>query len=172
MLPNQRTTFIRLTKNVKPPDEEIQSLIDQRLAEFSNQPINLEKGIRVFNQNCMVCHEVKKQGGNIGPQLDGIGNWGAIALTEKIFDPNRNISQAFINYSIKLKDGTVQSGLFRREEGNVIVFANVAGQEFSIPKNNVVEKKATPFTLMPDQFSEILSKEDYNALLTYLLSLK
>jgi putative heme-binding domain-containing protein len=172
MLPAQRTTLAQLTKDIKPPDEEIQALIDQRLATFDPTSSSVEQGIRIFNQSCLVCHEVKKQGGNIGPQLDGIGNWGARALTEKIFDPNRNISQAFINYTIKLKDGNVQSGLFRREEGNVVVFANVTGQEFSIPKNSIEEQKPTPFTLMPDQFSETLSEQDFNALLTYLLSLK
>ena len=172
MLPAQRTTLAQLTKDIKPPDEEIQALIDQRLATFDPTSSSVEQGVRVFNQNCLVCHEVKKQGGTIGPQLDGIGNWGAKALTEKILDPNRNISQAFISYTIKLKDGNVQSGLFRREEGNVVVFANVTGQEFSIPKNNIEEKKPTPFTLMPDQFSETLSEHDFNALLTYLLSLK
>jgi putative membrane-bound dehydrogenase-like protein len=172
MVTRQRPVFAGLIENVKPPDGEIQSLIDQRLAGFDSRSSTVEQGIRVFNQNCLACHQVKEQGGTIGPQLDGIGSWGAKSLTEKIFDPNRNISQAFINYSIKLKDGTTQTGLLRREEGNVIVFANVAGQEFSIARNTIEEKRPTPFTLMPDQFSETLSEPDFNALLTYLLTLK
>ncbi len=61
----------------------------------------------------------------IGPQLDGIGNWGATALTEKIINPNQNISEAFRNYTIKLKSGKVITGLYRREEGQVIVFADM-----------------------------------------------
>jgi putative heme-binding domain-containing protein len=172
MLPGQQSEYNRLVENLKPPKEQVQLLINQRLAAFDPKSVTVEQGIRVFNQNCLACHQVKDQGGSIGPQLDGIGSWGVKSLTEKIFDPNRSISQAFINYSITLKDGTVQSGLLRREEGSVIVFANVAGQEFSIPKNAIKEKRPTPFTLMPDQFSETLNEQDYNSLLTYLLTLK
>jgi len=49
-------------------------------------------------------------------------------LVEKILDPNRNISKAFQNYTIKLKDGTVKSGLFRRDEGQSKVFADITGK--------------------------------------------
>lgn len=170
--PAQRTVLTALTRDVKAPDEEIQALIERRVAEYSRDGTSVDEGVRVFNQNCRACHEVKEQGGNIGPQLDGIGSWGIRALTEKIMDPNRNISAAFVSYSLRLKDGTTQTGLFRREEGNLLIFANVAGQEFSIPKDNIAERKATPFTLMPDRFAETLTAQDYNALLTYLLSLK
>jgi len=172
MTPDQHKIFEGLTKGVKPPDEEIQTLIETRLGGYSRENATIDEGARLFNQNCRACHEIKEQGGNIGPQLDGIGSWGIRALTEKILDPNRNISKAFISYVIKLKDGSSQTGLLRREEGNVIIFANAAGQEFSIPKSNIAERRATPFTLMPDRFGETLTQQDYNALLTYLLSLK
>jgi putative heme-binding domain-containing protein len=123
-------------------------------------------------QNCAPCHQINEEGGNIGPQLDGIGNWGEQALTEKILDPNRNISKAFINYNIEMKDGNVRIGLFRREEGQLFVFANAAGQEFSVPKSEVVERKPVPYTLMPDHFGEVIPEDDFYALLTYLLNQK
>ena len=69
----------------------------------------------------------------IGPQLHGIGKRGAEALAEKILDPNRNISEAFRNYTITLKDGKVTTGVYRREEGAVVIFGDLTGKEFSIP---------------------------------------
>jgi hypothetical protein len=71
-----------------------------------------------------------------------------------------------------LKDGKVLSGLYRREEGQVLVFANVGGEEFSIAKNEIAEKQASKYTLMPDHFGEILEQENFNSLLSYLLSMK
>ncbi|MEJ0054329.1 MAG: hypothetical protein WDN75_00955 [Bacteroidota bacterium] len=92
------------------------------------------------------------------------------SLAEKILDPNRNISEAFRSYTIKLKDGKVLTGLFRREEGAVIVFADFAGKEFSVPKKEIVEQKASRFSVMPDNFGTSLTQDEFNALLAYLLN--
>jgi putative heme-binding domain-containing protein len=172
MSEKQKSEFEKVTAAVKPPDEEIQELINQRLANFDPAEASLERGEQVFVQQCAPCHQIRDEGGSIGPQLDGIGSWGAQALTEKILDPNRNISKAFINYTIEMKNGNVRTGLFRREEGQLFVFANAAGQEFSVPKNEVAERKPVPYTLMPDHFGEVIPEDDYYALLAYLLNQK
>jgi hypothetical protein len=64
------------------------------------------------------------------------------------------------------------TGLFRREEGEVIVFADVTGKEFSVPKNQIAEQKPSKYTLMPDHFGEVLSQDEFNALLKFLLSMQ
>ncbi|MDN5211954.1 c-type cytochrome [Fulvivirgaceae bacterium BMA12] len=162
----------KLTKDVKKPDEEIQALINKRLATFQRSRNAVTGGSETFVVHCAPCHQINGNGGSIGPQLDGIGNWGARALTEKILDPNRNISKAFINYNIKLKDGTNQSGLFRRQEGALLVFANASGQEFTIAEDEIAEKNASPYTLMPDHFNRVIKKEEFYLLLNYLLTQK
>ncbi|MDQ3534007.1 MAG: c-type cytochrome, partial [Bacteroidota bacterium] len=129
-------------------------------------------GREVFVQNCSSCHKIGSEGGSIGPQLDGIGKWGPHALAEKVLDPNRNISENFRTYTIKLKDGKVITGLYRRDEGEVKIFADISGKEFSVPKNQIEEQKASKYTLMPDHFGEVLKGQEFNNLLAYLLSLK
>ncbi|MDP4679441.1 MAG: c-type cytochrome, partial [Cyclobacteriaceae bacterium] len=168
----QLSKYEGLIEGIKKPNEEIQRLIDERLKDFQLSSNDIAGGNEAFVLHCMPCHQIKSKGGSIGPQLDGIGNWGARALTEKILDPNRNISKAFINYNIRLKEGTNQTGLFRREEGELLVFANAGGQEFTIAKDKIAEKKASPFTLMPDHFSRVIEEEDYYLLLNYLLDQK
>lgn len=175
----QRKTYDELTTDLPPVSEEKQALLWERLMNFnqfreSSPPSDslLAAGEAVFAQNCAVCHQVNGKGGLIGPQLTGIGNWGANALAEKILDPNRNVTEAFRTYTIQTKDGKVRTGLFRRDEGNALVFADVSGKEFSIPKQEIAAQKASQYTLMPDQFGDALSQEEFNALLTYLLSLK
>ena len=74
-----------------------------------------------------------------------------------------------MNYDIKLIDGSTVSGLFRREEGNHIILANVAGQEFNIDKNRIEHQTESPYTLMPDNFKDILNQEEYEDLIAYLL---
>lgn len=163
-----------ITANLEPISKERQTLIDTRLIAFStvSETVSLDSGKVIFRQNCAVCHSIQQEGGNIGPQLDGVGKWGGRALAEKILDPNRNVSESFRNYTIRLKDGKVLGGLFRREEGEVIVFADITGNEFSVPKNEIAEQTPSKYTLMPDHFGDVLAQKDFNMLVKYLLSLQ
>lgn len=149
-----------------------QSLIQQRVEGFDNTGRRIAKGKAVFETNCSACHQVNGSGGLIGPQLDGIGNWGVQALTEKILDPNRNISESFRTYTIKLKDGEQRTGLMRRREGEVIVFADINGREFSVEQSQIDTLIASRYTLMPDQYRHILSEEQFGELMEYLLDNK
>ena len=106
----------------------------------------------------------------IGPQLHGIGKRGTQALAEKILDPNRNISEAFRNYTITMKDGKVMTGLYRREEGAVVIFGDLSGKEFSIPKKNIASQTPSRYTIMPDHFGTTLSQQEFNLLVNYLLT--
>ena len=169
----QKEEYNAITSKLEPINRERQALIATRILAFTTTPresIPLDSGKMIFKQNCAACHAIENEGGSIGPQLDGVGKWGFRALAEKILDPNRNVSESFRNYTIKTKDGKVMSGLFRREEGEVIVFADITGKEFSVPKDNIAEQKASKYTLMPDHFGEVLSQEEFNSLLKYLLA--
>lgn len=168
----QREEFKKLSAGQASESEARQALINARLASFDPAAVTVESGKAMFIQNCSMCHQIKGTGGMIGPQLDGIGNWGQKALTEKILDPNRNISQAFRTYTITLKNGKVLSGLFRREEGAVLVFANPGGSEFTVAKADIKDRVPSRYTLMPDEFRNLLSKKDFDALLKFLLATK
>ncbi|MGV8879605.1 MAG: PVC-type heme-binding CxxCH protein [Sphingobacteriaceae bacterium] len=148
------------------------SIIRQRVKGLLSSTATAEEGRSVFIQNCSMCHAVKGQGGAIGPQLEGIGNWGPQALAEKVLDPNRNISTAFRTYNITLKNGKKMSGLYRRTEGKVLVFANPSGGEFTVAQNDIKERKSSKYTLMPDQFRNTIPEKDFHKLLKYLLSIK
>ena len=147
-------------------------MISDRVSAFNAGDYSVNLGSVMFNRFCSSCHQIGNIGGNIGPQLDGIGNWGVTALTEKILDPNRNISSAFINYIIQLEDGTIKQGLFRRDEGQTKVFADAVGGEFSISSDQIRKMERSPYTLMPDHFSTIIAEKDFFDLLAYLLEEK
>ena len=167
----QQQQLAELTKGKNVADDRKQVILD-RLASFDPASVTVASGKTIFIQNCSMCHQINGNGGLVGPQLDGIGNWGQKALTEKILNPNGNISKAFVTYNITLKNGKVLTGLFRRTEGNVLVFADYGGQEFSVRKDEINKQLASEFTLMPDHFSKTIDKKDFDALLKYLLTVK
>jgi len=168
----QRKNYQLITEDLTPFSAETESMIKSRVSGFTSAPKSAETGSMVFKQHCASCHQISGAGGNVGPQLDGIGNRGLLALTEKTLDPNRSITKSFVNYSIAMKDGDVRQGLYRRQEGNLMVFADLAGQEFSIPLDEIEQQTALPFTIMPDNFSRTISEEDHYHLMFYLLEQK
>jgi len=169
----QKQEFNDLTADLPAISEEKQKVINERLASFEaldRSKLSLDSGAMVFQQNCGACHKLNGQMG-VAPQLDGIGKTGARGLMEKILDPNRNISKAFQNYTVKLKDGSVKSGLLRRDEGNSKVYADITGKEFTIAKSDIAEETPSKFTLMPDSFESTIPEKDFYQLVNYLLNL-
>jgi putative heme-binding domain-containing protein len=160
----------KVTANLPTVSAERQKIIDGRIAAYNPGEASPERGAAVFKQNCAVCHQVDGQGAVIGPQLDGIGGRGAERIIEDVLDPNRNVDVAFRTTLLVMKDGDVQTGLFRREEGAMIVLAQGSGQEISVPKKDVQERRETMTSLMPDNFSDAIKEADFNDLLAFLLS--
>jgi putative heme-binding domain-containing protein len=162
----------KLTANLPTVSAERQKIIDQRFAAFNPAHASAERGAAVFKQNCAICHQVDGQGALIGPQLDGVGGRGAERIIEDILDPNRNVDVAFRTTLLVMKDGDVQTGLFRREEGAMIVLAQGNGQEMSVPKKDIQERRETGTSLMPDNFSDAIKEADFYDLLAFLTSKK
>lgn len=169
-IPDADKRVAKLTEGISAPSEALQKLIEKRRRKFSVAAGDAAEGGRLFTQNCAVCHQIAGTGGLIGPQLDGISNRGVERICEDILDPNRNVDPAFRSTLLVLKDGDVASGLFRREEGETIVLAESTGKEIFIPKQNVSEKRQSDSSLMPENFGELLSEEQFNNLLVFLLS--
>ncbi len=67
-------------------------------------------------------------------------------------------------YTITLKNGKFLSGLYRRDEGEILIFADPGGQEFSVAKAEVNEKTPSKYTLMPDHFRNTIVKKDFDTL--------
>jgi len=161
-----------LTKGLAPGDLQRDRLVAQRSRGYGSAAGKLAEGQRLFQQHCAVCHQIDRQGSLIGPQLDGIGQRGLERVVEDILDPNRNVDRAFRSHIVKLKDGDVVSGLPRREEGEVLVLADSTGKEISVPMKNIEGQRESETSLMPDNFGDVISAEDFNDLLAFLLSQK
>jgi putative heme-binding domain-containing protein len=173
--PKQKKEYDALIANVEPVNAERNKEIYQRSMAWAvskNSLPPLDSCKAVFMMNCSPCHSVDGQGGNIGPALDGVSKWGPSNLLTKIMDPNRNIDEAFRNYTIKLKDGKVLSGLYRRDEGEVIIFADNTGHEFSVSKNDIAEQTASKYTLMPDDFRYRLTPHQSSEIINFLINHK
>lgn len=162
----------KLTQGLPAADAQVQKLIDIRAAAFDPSRGTAERGKAVFAKNCAVCHSLGGQGAHVGPPLDGIGQRGVARLCEDILDPSRNVAAEFKQTTFVLADGNVVAGIPRRQEGQTIVVADSTGKEIPIQKSQVTRQVESKLSLMPSNVGEIVSPEEFNDLLSYLVSAK
>ena len=156
--------------SVQPDSERLLRIAAERAAEYIKVSGNPKLGEPIFQRTCAVCHSLGGKGGNIGPQLDGIGNRGLERLCEDVLNPSRNVDPVFRQTAIVLKDGDLLNGLVRREEGERLVLVDATGKEVGIPKSSVESRNELETSLMPDNFAEAISTDEFRHLMAFLLS--
>ena len=139
---------------------------------YDARTASAEQGARVFTTNCSPCHSVRGQGGQVGPQLDGVGHRTPEDLLAKVLAPNRNVAPAFRYETVILKNGDVFTGLYRREQGVSVTFVDRDGKETSVPKSQIAQRRITPYTIMPSNFMDVVPESELHHLIAYLGTLR
>jgi putative heme-binding domain-containing protein len=158
-----------LTKDLPPQSEQVTRALVARRDRFASAITNSARGAEVFTKHCGICHQLANRGSKVGPQLDGIGVRGLERLLEDVFDPNRNVEQAFRASVLALNDGRVVTGLVLREEGQTVVLVDNQGKEIRIPTSQIDQRRLSPLSPMPTDVVEKLSEQDLFDLLAFLL---
>ncbi|MEO6526829.1 MAG: PVC-type heme-binding CxxCH protein [Gemmatimonadaceae bacterium] len=147
-------------------------VIEARAARFDPSRSSPAQGARVFAANCSACHSVRGQGGQVGPNLDGVGRRSAADLIAKVLAPNRSVAPSFRYETVILKNGDVFTGLFRREQGVSAVFVDRQAKEIGVPKAQIAERRISSYTLMPNNFIDVIPEVDLHHLIAYLGTLR
>ena len=161
-----------LLTGLPPVNEEKQQLLDTQVRSIQLQSGSASTGREAFKKHCASCHQIGGEGELIGPQLDGIGNRGLTRLVEDVLTPHRNVDAAFQSSVLILTDGRVLTGLFRRQEGKTLVFADAEGKEFMVSEDQIEERQRTRNSIMPDNFATSLDAETHRHLFSFLTSLQ
>ena len=159
-----------LTAKIGANSERLQKLAKERAAAFPKSGASAAEGAKVFQTQCAACHSLAGQGGRVGPELDGIGHRGVERLCEDVLDPNRNVDRVFRYSVVTLKNGSAVTGLFRREEGALVVFVDAAGKELTVEKSEIAQRTEADTSLMPEVFADLLPPADFHNLLAFLLA--
>jgi putative heme-binding domain-containing protein len=160
----------RLTANLAPASAQLDKLIATKRKAYDPAKADADKGQLVFQKNCAVCHQVAGQGALVGPQLDGAGAKGLDRLLEDVIDPNRNVDPMFRYTNVTLKDGDTVSGLIRSQTDASLTLVDVTGNATAIDKKEIETLDTGKLSLMPAGFGELLTPDDFNNLLAYLLT--
>jgi putative heme-binding domain-containing protein len=161
-----------LLKNLPPVEQRLVALVLARTAGFAAAKPSAERGAAVFKKNCAACHKLGNEGFVIGPQLEGIGARGPTRILEDLLDPNRNVDAAFRTTVIETEDGNVVTGLFRRQEGKVLVLADSQGKEVRLREDEIAKRRPSELSLMPTNLAEVVKEDELYDLLAFLLAQK
>ncbi|QOV88472.1 c-type cytochrome [Humisphaera borealis] len=123
--------------------------------------------------NCLRCHQIGDEGGEIGPPLTTIGEkLSRVQLLDSIVYPSNAILMGFENWFVKTKDGEVYTGLLTSETDDVLSLKDIDGKYIDVQKDQIVTKKQQPISIMPEGLNAAISQQDLVDLLEYLTTLK
>src|SRR5205085_3023046 len=103
---------------------------------------NAADGRKIFFEraevSCMRCHKVRGEGGEVGPDLTGIGaRQPREYIAESIAFPNKQIAKGFESVLVKLKNGTAYAGIVKSEETDNLVLNSPEDGVVTIKKSEI-----------------------------------
>jgi quinoprotein glucose dehydrogenase len=122
--------------------------------------------------SCIRCHTLHRQGGIVGPVLDGIGGKQSREyLLESIVDPNAKIAAGFESVILKFKDGRTLTGVVKREDERSMMLVDADNSRNRVNKSEIVTRERG-VSAMPEDIVRALSKRDLRDLVEFLADLK
>jgi quinoprotein glucose dehydrogenase len=122
--------------------------------------------------SCLRCHKVGGTGGEVGPDLTGIGaKQKREYLLESIVDPNKDIAKGFESIVLVLTDGQTRTGILKSEDAKEVRLMTAEGQLVTVAKDRIDERQRGP-SAMPADLVQKMSRAELRDLVEFLASLK
>jgi putative heme-binding domain-containing protein len=152
----------------------------QRLEELKDALVggDADHGRALFfgsKATCSACHRIGDQGGNIGPNLAGIGEIRTRRdLLEAVAFPSASFARNFEPYTVITKSGMAQSGIISRTSSDAIYLTTGERTTIRIPRSEIEDDGVMPakVSIMPQGLDRILQPTELKDLLAFLSSLR
>ena len=132
-------------------------------------------GRRVFDRNptaqCTRCHAIGGAGGNVGPQLENIGNiLSREQILESLIEPNKRLAPGYGSVALTLKDGQKVNGILEEETEEELTLRTSQAEPLEIAVSRIEKRENMP-SAMP-AMGRLISKRELRDLIEYLANLK
>ena len=133
---------------------------------------NAKEGEKIFVEradvSCVRCHKAGGEGGEVGPNLAGIGQKQTREyLLESIVYPNKQIAPGFDNLLVTMKDGAIYAGLLKGETAEEIELNSPEDGILKLKKADIKERQRG-LSGMPEELRQVLTKQDLRNLIEFL----
>lgn len=158
--------------------QKVQSKMTSPLHEFHAARFggNAESGKKIFFERaeaaCVRCHKINGEGGDVGPNLTGIGSrQNRDYLVQSIVQPNAQIAPGFETLVIVMKSGASYTGVFKSENETELVLNSPEDGLVKIAKADI-KTRARGSSGMLEGLGQVLSKRDIRDLVEFLATSK
>lgn len=127
------------------------------------------RGKTVWNNVCAQCHKLFGEGGAIGPELTGGQRSNKRYWIENILAPSAVVASSFQVTYFQTDDGGVITGVPLSENSNSVT-VQTAKEKVLLNKTEIVERRKSDQSLMPEGLLDPLSQEMRADLMKYLMS--
>lgn len=132
---------------------------------------DFERGRNLFSSErlqCARCHQIRGEGGKIGPGLNILMSRDASSVLRDIKEPNASINPDFVAYNVSWRDEEL-TGFIRAQDETGLRIVGADGKERAVPRAEIKELRASSVSIMPTGLLNGLSDGDERDLLTFLL---
>jgi putative heme-binding domain-containing protein len=122
---------------------------------------------------CTICHKVRGQGGELGPDLSQVGGkLDRNHLIESILDPSAEIPQGYHATVIETRAGRIVSGVVKSESAAAVSLVDVEGKVIVIKSRDIEDRQVSKTSLMPAGLADTMTPAEFTDLIAYLASLR
>ena len=135
-----------------------------------------EEGKKVFLEradvSCVKCHKFNGEGGEVGPELTGIGSrHDRNYLLESIVLPNKQIAQGYESVIVTMKNGMTYAGQLKSESPQILEINSPEDGLIPIKKADI-KTRERGLSAMPEELRQVLTKQDLRNLVEFLAQSK
>ena len=136
---------------------------------------NASAGRRYFMTNssaeCVRCHTIGQQGGEVGPKLTTIGDvLTREQILQALIEPSARLSPGFGMVILTLKDGSSASGILAEENDHELVLKTSEAEPLKIPVARIAKRENIPSSMPP--MGSVMSKREIRDVVEFLSGLK
>ena len=137
-------------------------------------PGDSDKGKAIYaTAGCAVCHIVRGEGGNLGPELSAVGaRRSPVYLREALVDPGAAVPDGYLVVTVTGRDGRQVRGVRANEDSFTIQLHDEKNRYYSFLKREITDlKKEAGVSTMPN-YKTTLTNAEIDDLIAYLASLR
>ena len=166
----------RLAKTIDTPPlltEEQAKALDAKFAKLTAlAPKGNAANGKALSALCMACHQIGAAGGQIGPNLSGVGSMGLEAVLRNILTPNAAMEPGYRIYRVEMKNGDLIDAFYVSEDKQATVIRQPGFPDRRLDKKDIRSTKFIRRSLMPEGLLDSLPDQSTADLLAYLMTLK
>ena len=133
---------------------------------------DIRRGMRVFQSSaaaCIACHRRAYLGGDVGPDLSGIGTARSERdLLESILFPSLTFVRNYEPAAVLTVDGQIYNGVIRESSDDGVTLQLDANKSMQIPADEIEETRFSDVSIMPAGLEKQLTPQQLADLVKYL----